>query len=304
MPHPDGEAPRFEPALSATSDKPLFAQPAAETEGVDNVQDASEDTPTSEAQSPDGEATDSPKESGEGDKTPAWQKARVTREENLRKAAEARAFQAETERAQLAEALAKLTTKEPEFPVDDPRPTRDMFDDPDSHEMALIEWTARQTEARVRTQVREEVATETAQAKAKETQQAFEARRDAFVAEHPDFEQVVTADGVHATEIMLAAIVEAEDGPAIAYHLGKNPELSADIAKMSPLRQVQALGRISAELAAPPSRRATKPDPITPLRSRNSANPPAREDMSMEEYARARNAELLAARTPFIQPRR
>jgi len=89
---------------------------------------------------------------------------------------------------------------------------------------------------------------------------------------------------------MAHAILNAEDGPALAYHLGQNPELAERIAKLDPIQAVTELGRISARLVAKPL--TPKPNPIRPLGARANAGPKSPDDETMDEYGTRRTAEL------------
>lgn len=48
---------------------------------------------------------------------------------------------------------------------------------------------------------------------------------------------------------MREAILESDDGPALAYHLGKNPDLAEKIASLPPIAAARELGRLEAKLA-------------------------------------------------------
>jgi len=51
---------------------------------------------------------------------------------------------------------------------------------------------------------------------------------------------------------MAETIMESQNGPAIAYHLGKNPRIAAQIARLPPLQQAREIGRIEATLSVKP----------------------------------------------------
>lgn len=288
------------PSLSAGSDMPLVvdltkpgqgdgeqAGDDASGAGIDAPKDPKETGVTAEPK-PAGEADGQPKEGAgeEGDKTSPQQRAAFARERNRRQAAETRATALETQVAKLTEAVTKLVgDKEPK---EDPRPARDAFDNPDAYDKALEGWVERRaTDKATRdTEARFERQQQDGQRQA--LVDVYTARETTFRADHPDFEDTVYADDVKITPAMTQAILEAEDGPAIAYHLGQNPEVAERIAGLSPAQQVTELGRISVKLATPPPK--PKPEPIRPLNVRQAAGPKDPADMTMDEYAEHRRS--------------
>lgn len=83
---------------------------------------------------------------------------------------------------------------------------------------------------------------------------------------YEDFDEVVGE--LKPTTPMFAAIMDAENGEDIAYHLGKNLKEAQAILALPPLSQARAIGRLEAKLAAEPATPKTPskaPAPITPL---------------------------------------
>ena len=82
---------------------------------------------------------------------------------------------------------------------------------------------------------------------------------------------------------MLRAISESEHGPAVAYHLGKNPDLSRRWASLDPVSLFKELGRLEATLSAPavvpqPKPVTQAPAPITPVQQ--AATAPINKELS------------------------
>lgn len=287
-PFADTLGPNRAPATSATSDRPVIAPEAEETPTVDSEGKAA-NTEETAAENAAGEADGEPnKTAGEdGDKTPPQQRAAFARERNRRQAAEQRATALETKFDQLLETVSKLVPKNE--PKADPRPTRDKFEDPDAYDQALVDWSARAAKTVALQEA--SVAQQTA-----ERERQFNGLRDAyaervsqFEADHPDYEDVVMSDDLKISAAMSQVILEAEDGPAIAYHLGQNPDVAERLAKLSPAQAALEIGKISTRLANPPKPR---PEPIKPLAARNSAGPKSAADESMEEYGARRLREI------------
>ncbi|MGR3525070.1 MAG: hypothetical protein ACU0CT_03610 [Paracoccaceae bacterium] len=109
-------------------------------------------------------------------------------------------------------------------------------------------------------------------------------------ARYTDFEAVAFDQSVPITDQMAEIIKSSDMGADLAYYLGKNKAIAADIAKMQPIEAARVMGRIEASLSAPRPRTETKaPDPITPVRGKAAASKdPAK--MSYAEYKAARAA--------------
>lgn len=126
----------------------------------------------------------------------------------------------------------------------------------------------------------------------------FNKQLDAEREAHDDFDEVVGSP-VEIPKSVELAIPHLENGAAVAYHLGKNPDIAAKLMDMDPLQAVAYVGRISAELS-PPSNGNRSPDkkpaskaaaPITPIETGSSRSSVALEDLTPSEYIKRRNAE-------------
>jgi hypothetical protein len=291
------------PSLSATSDMPVLDL-AAPSQGTTEAVPAEQVDTEAKPDQPDGTSGDSEtkpegaadaqpdKEGGEEkDKTSPQQRAAFARERNKRQAAEQRATALETQVAQLAQAVAKLSG-ETDRAKEDPRPSRETFDDPNAYDKALEDWAGRRASEVAKAEAKADQLKQQQDAQNEALRNAFTERKQAFEKDHPDFDDVVFSEDVPISLAMSQAILEAEDGPAIAYHLGENPEVAERISKLSPAQAVIEMGRISQKLAAPPPK--PKPAPIVPLAARNSAGEKSPDDMSMDEYAAHRKARMKA----------
>lgn len=94
----------------------------------------------------------------------------------------------------------------------------------------------------------------------------------AFEAEHPDYRDVVYAPDVPITQAMAEAMLGTENAPAVAYHLATNLDEAVAIAKLPPIQQAIAIGRIEAKLSAPKA--SAPPPPIPPKKTTNAPPPP------------------------------
>lgn len=113
--------------------------------------------------------------------------------------------------------------------------------------------------------------------------------REEAKARYADFE-AVALQGWEPSPAMVDLIITSDVGADVAYHLGQNRALAAQIAAMTPVEAARAIGRIEASISQPKPRTETKaPDPINPVRGSAAASLNA-EKLSMEEYIAARKS--------------
>lgn len=96
----------------------------------------------------------------------------------------------------------------------------------------------------------------------------FQAKAADFAGKNPDYFVTVHNDALRITGDMAEAIKASDNGPEIAYYLGKNADLAAKIATLDPKFQYLEIGRLQAEISArkPPSAEPSKaPPPIKPV---------------------------------------
>jgi hypothetical protein len=105
---------------------------------------------------------------------------------------------------------------------------------------------------------------------------AFESRLAAFAAKTPDLGVVLGNPNLPQLHKDAASlVVDSELGPQIAYHLGKNTDLAARIARQTPAQQAASIGRLEAQLSiAKPQKNTTNitraPNPPTPTSGRGN----------------------------------
>ena len=90
--------------------------------------------------------------------------------------------------------------------------------------------------------------------------QMFLERVETMRDELPDFDQVFTTQ-TPISETAVEFLAESENGPRIAHHLGKNPNVAHRIASMFPVQQAIALTRLESTLAPPAKRQTKAPKP-------------------------------------------
>ena len=101
--------------------------------------------------------------------------------------------------------------------------------------------------------------------------------------EHPDFDEIV--DRPVFTDSMRKAIFNLDNGPLVAYELGKNPELAEKIKSLSPDKQIYEMGKLEHKLilVRKVSKGSKTPNPIRPLtgRTKKDVDP---NDMSINDW--------------------
>lgn len=127
----------------------------------------------------------------------------------------------------------------------------------------------------------------------------FESRETQAKQKYPDYEQVTDAlEGFVANNQVVAGFVlESENGPELAYQLGKNPAVLAELSRLAPMHAIRELAKMEARLsAAPPPKPVTQaPAPIKPVGARESVQQTLASlaETDMDAYVKRRNAHLL-----------
>lgn len=123
------------------------------------------------------------------------------------------------------------------------------------------DWSAYVTEA-ARHEAQTILAAERAAAEKQTLHQTYSQRVQSFAAEHPDFDEALSAADVPMPEGVIEAIQQHPHGPAIAYHLATHPEVAVSFARLPQATAFMRLGEIAATVSRPVES-APKPKPIT-----------------------------------------
>lgn len=133
-----------------------------------------------------------------------------------------------------------------------------------------------------------------------EQQRKLETAEAAARARYNDYDGVIeqiTSDPILAQNpVIRQALLGLENGPDIAYTLGKNLDVAYELANMNP---IQAGMRLAELVNRAPRRVSNAPTPIKPLSGASGGTPGNSKelsDMSTAEYIAARNAEEMAMR--------
>lgn len=175
------------------------------------------------------------------------------------------------------------------------------------------EWIQKQVDKRVQSAVQQ---FETRQSEV-QVRQAFEQRTTEFKKTAADFDVVIANPALPSLAREAARVViQSENGPAIAYHLAKNPDLAARISRMEPINQATAIGRIEEQLVrakadaantqkepskqepakAAPAKVTKAPPPPKPVSGSSTAVQKPEHLMSMDEWVAQDRARKIADR--------
>ena len=126
----------------------------------------------------------------------------------------------------------------------------------------------------------------------RQKQQAdFSVRESDYSADFDDYHSVTRSTDLKLSQEMVDVAQGSEHGPAILYHLGKNPDVSERLARMAPMDMAREIGRIEAtQLAKPPSI-SKAPKPPTKLKGTDTASTvrsdtAASDNLTTEEWRR------------------
>lgn len=159
------------------------------------------------------------------------------------------------------------TVKEPE------KPQREKFATDAEFDEAMFDYRYQLRRAKEQA----EASRNSLQAQREEHWGNYKSNVKEFAVEHDDFDQVVN-DKILISDAVYEAIVRTES-PAVAYHLGKNPEIAERLNSLDPVAAIAEIGRLAERLnktapdpdraAAAAAKTKTKskalPEPVKPL---------------------------------------
>lgn len=263
--------------VTETSDQ-LAPEAVKNTQGQDEGQPAPEDTG---GESPNAEPDD------EVSRSKARRDRRKTEMDRLRREAK----KAEDENAKLKDQLAEFERRGQDAP-----PREADFEDYAEYQAALSAHMSMQAlDGRERARIEAQSKAHEDQIKALQAQQERELAQSwaAQVADaqarYTDFKKVVS-DDLPISLDMARMIASSDVGADVAYHLGQNRGLAAQLSQMTPLEQAMAFGRLEATISRPQPRTQTKaPDPVNPVKAKATAGKDP-ENMTADEYSKWRES--------------
>lgn len=202
----------------------------------------------------------------------------------------------------LNQAQAKQLEREPLAPkaveaVKAARPKSEDYPTPEDWIEAVADWKATEKFETLSAKAQEQAQTEHNETHLQEMFQAHVKRVEAAREKYTDYDEVVDGIDSETDEIpngLALTIVELDNGPDVAYHLAKNPELVSKLKEMSEYRAIAEIGKISDKLTpkteeAPAEKKKTAaPAPIKPVATGNTKSAVPLDEMSFEDYKKAR----------------
>lgn len=198
------------------------------------------------------------------------------------------------EKEQLQKRIAELEAKD-KSKSETKEPQESDFESYDDYLNALEKFD---NDSETKEEVKAETEVEDNESQLTESQQTAMAvlRENIENAEIPDdFESVALNPELPITGDMLEALAECDDPSKLMYHLGKNKELTTEIAGKSPAQQMRAIAQLELTVTSKPpkpTKTTQAPDPISPVGG-SDAQQKNVSDMSFAEYEKHMNAKTV-----------
>ena len=166
------------------------------------------------------------------------------------------------------------------------------FADEDDPERAWLDWAHSDISTAATEAARREIVDADAREQGAQRNAEFADRQTEFAKEKADYFDVVRNPALPISDAVAGVAVMMETGPAVLYHLGKNPREAEQISMLPPLQAAVELGRIDATLkaqkkaAADTSQKVSNaPDPPPKIDGSGSGGKKHWSQMSDQEYA-------------------
>ena len=146
-------------------------------------------------------------------------------------------------------------------------PSRNSFDSDDEYIQAQIDHLANK-------KADERIAQREAMSRQQSAHDAFQEKAEKATEKYSDFQEVVSNPDLRISNEMAEFIQDSSVGTEVAYHLGKNPDLSAKISGMTPMKAAVELMKIESTFNSKPVVKVSSVTaPISPVGNRGSSTP-------------------------------
>lgn len=190
---------------------------------------------------------------------------------------------------------------EPAKPIADDKPKT--LADFEYDEAKFQDYIYGQVEKRAADAAKRELSAAQERDAAERRKSSFTSKSTEFAKTVEDYDSVVGNPRLHITPDMAEVIQDSDDGPALAYHLGKNPDVADRIAQLPPKAAARELGKIEARLAferekakAEKVSKAPPPPPkvegTEPVIGNVKPDDPESDKLSDDEWVRRRNKQV------------
>jgi hypothetical protein len=190
---------------------------------------------------------------------------------------------------------------EPKVEPSKPKTLADFNYDEAQYSAHLADHFAKQAEERALAAVEKRLREQDQRSSAARRQSEFATREAQFAKDVEDYYEATRDSSLPITQEIAEIVAESEDGPALAYYLAKNIDVTRRIAQLSPTAAARELGRIEARLgdervkakdaktsvskAPPPPPKVDAKGDATPKVAPDS---PESDQLSTEEWFKAR----------------
>lgn len=140
------------------------------------------------------------------------------------------------------------------------KPTPDQFDDHNLYVEALTDWKVTD---RLSKELNARDAQQAERQQATEREATWAERQTAARTVMPDYDEVVGASDAPLAAHVAQALKDSENGPALAYHFAKNPEVLERLNGMDVRMADREIGRIEARLQTPKPAASAEPVKLT-----------------------------------------
>lgn len=191
--------------------------------------------------------------------------------------------------AELDVARRQAPQAEPQRKPAEGEPKADQYKSYEEYLEARAEWKAEQRVEKRLGELRDTAQRQAGQAEQEKLQSQWEKRVSDAITTYDDFEEVALSPEVPISEPMMMAILRSPKGADVAYHLGKNHDLAAQIAGLDPISAAIRIGEIAATITRPTPKKTTgAPPPITPVggSARTTKDPANMTDREFAEWRR------------------
>lgn len=196
---------------------------------------------------------------------------------------------------------AKPAEPKPEPKAADGEPKRENFSTYEDYLEARADWraerkTAEALEARFREQEKRNTETQQA-ARLQKMQETWQASVAKAAERYADFYDVLEASDAPMTQAMHAAIMDADDPAAVAYHLVKNKQEAERIAGLDPRLQAREIWKLETGIPKAQAKPSKAPPPIDPVRGKSTVTDDEEPDpKDTEKWVKWRNRQLAKRR--------
>lgn len=161
------------------------------------------------------------------------------------------------------EQLMRLLEQQRAQPAETPKPAVDekpkTLADFEYDEAKFQQYIFEQADRRASEAARRELTAAQEREAAERRKASFRSRSAEFAKTVEDFESVAYATSLPISADMAEVIQDSDDGPALLFHLGKNPDVAEKIAQLPPKAAARELGKIEARLAYEREKAKEKP---------------------------------------------